>query len=99
MIATQTLPRLSVEEYLAYERESDCRHELLGGVCMSRWRHPWTCLRSGSACRSARSTPDRRACADRLGAHPGALSLASRMDSGRRGCGQIDLACTAALPV
>lgn len=31
MIATQTLPRLSVEEYLAYERESDCRHELVGG--------------------------------------------------------------------
>jgi Uma2 family endonuclease len=31
MIATQTLPRLSVEKYLAYERESDCRHALVGG--------------------------------------------------------------------
>lgn len=31
MIATQTLPRLSVEEYLDHERESDCRHELVGG--------------------------------------------------------------------
>lgn len=31
MIATQTLPHLSVEEYLAYERESDCRHKLVGG--------------------------------------------------------------------
>jgi Uma2 family endonuclease len=31
MIATQTLPRLSVAEYLAYERESDCRHELVDG--------------------------------------------------------------------
>lgn len=28
MIATQTLPRLSVEEYLAHERESDCRHAI-----------------------------------------------------------------------
>ena len=31
MIATQTLPRLSVADYLAYERESDRRHELVDG--------------------------------------------------------------------
>lgn len=31
MIATQTLPRLSAEAYLAYEHESDCRHELVDG--------------------------------------------------------------------
>jgi Uma2 family endonuclease len=31
MIATQTLERLSVADYLAYERESDCRHELVDG--------------------------------------------------------------------
>jgi len=31
MIATQTLPRLSAEAYLAHEHESDCRHELVDG--------------------------------------------------------------------
>jgi Uma2 family endonuclease len=31
MSAPQTLARLSVEDYLAYERESDCRHELVDG--------------------------------------------------------------------
>lgn len=31
MIATQTLPRLSVADYLAYARESDRRHELVDG--------------------------------------------------------------------
>jgi Uma2 family endonuclease len=31
MIATETLPRLSVAEYLAYERDGECRHELVDG--------------------------------------------------------------------
>jgi Uma2 family endonuclease len=31
MIAAQTLPRLSAAAYLAYEQESDCRHELVDG--------------------------------------------------------------------
>lgn len=31
MIAAQTLPRLSAEAYLAYEQESECRHELVDG--------------------------------------------------------------------
>jgi Uma2 family endonuclease len=31
MIAAETLPRLSPEDYLAYEQVSDCRHELVDG--------------------------------------------------------------------
>ncbi|MFW6259234.1 MAG: Uma2 family endonuclease [Halochromatium sp.] len=31
MIAAETLPRLSPEAYLDYERTSDCRHELVDG--------------------------------------------------------------------
>ena len=31
MIAAQTLPRMSPEAYLAYEFESECRHELVDG--------------------------------------------------------------------
>jgi hypothetical protein len=31
MIALQTLPRMSPAAYLAYELESECRHELVDG--------------------------------------------------------------------
>ncbi|MBK1719491.1 Uma2 family endonuclease [Thiocystis violacea] len=31
MIAAQTLPSMSPDTYLAYERESECRHELVNG--------------------------------------------------------------------
>ena len=31
MIAAESLPRMSVSDYLAFERESDIRHELVNG--------------------------------------------------------------------
>jgi Uma2 family endonuclease len=97
MIATQTLPRLSVEEYPAHERESDCRHELVGGHLYGI---------TGASDRHEAIAANLRliltARSDVARAHRAAPTLTGRMSRPRprpRGSVQIDLAWSGALPM